>query len=55
MQKGYFADAEQGFLDQYGVFMDREEAMQVAIDSGQPLDMKRNGTPENELFSEGLY
>lgn len=48
------SDWEQGFIDQYGVFMDRKEAMKVAMASGQPLDLERNGDDE-ELYSEGLH
>ena len=47
---------EQGFIDQRGVFMDREEAMQVAKDAKQPIDIKRGcGGSETVLYSEGLY
>jgi len=45
----------QGFVDQYGVFMDRKEALQVAKEAGQ-LNIARIKTwPDNELFSEDLY
>ena len=46
---------KQGFIDQFGVFMDRKEAMIVAKASGQPLDLKRNGPDDTKLCSEGLY
>lgn len=46
---------EQGFIDQFGVFMDRHEAMRVAKESGQELNFKRNGSDTTELYSEGLY
>ena len=49
-----FAYAEQGFVDQFGNFWNRIDAMILARASGQPLDMKRNGH-KTELFSEGLY
>jgi len=46
----------QGFIDQFGIFMDRKEAMQVAIDGGQHIDMERNGGSRDDvLYSEGLY
>ena len=45
---------EQGFIDQFGKFMDRKKALKVVIASGQAFDLKRNGTSV-ELFSEGLY
>jgi len=48
-------DAEQGFIDQYGVFMSREEAVAVARAAGQ-LNTRRPKThPEEQLFSEDLY
>lgn len=47
---------EQGFIDQYGVFMDRKEAMQVAKDAGQAIDIRFGcGGDELTLYSEGLY
>lgn len=46
---------EQGFLDQWRVFMDRKEAMQVVLASGQPFDMERNGGSGDELYSEGVW
>lgn len=52
----YFkTEGEQGFIDNFGIFMDRVEALAVAKASGQPLDMKRNGGSGDELYSEGLY
>ena len=45
----------QGFVDQFGVFMDRKEALSVAKDAGQ-LNISRLKTwPDDELFSEDLY
>lgn len=45
----------QGFVDQYGVFMDRYEALKVANEAGQ-LNVARTKTfPEDRLFSEDLY
>jgi NAD(P)H-flavin reductase len=46
-------ECEQGFVDQYGVFMDRQEAYTLAEKNGQirhPL-----GHSEGTLFSENLY
>lgn len=43
----------QGFIDQFGVFMDRKEAAIVARDSGQLARYGEN-FPE-VLFSEDLY
>jgi hypothetical protein len=45
-------DQEQGFIDQYGQFMDRKEARIVALASGQKL---RNPNIGKQLFSEDLY
>lgn len=45
---------EQGFINQFGEFLTRKEALQVVKESGQPFDVKRNGS-DTELFSEGLY
>lgn len=45
----------QGFVDQFGVFMDRKEALKVAKEAGQ-LNIARLKTwPDDELFSEDLY
>lgn len=38
---------QQGFIDQYGNFYNRQEAMKIVKESGQPFNAKRN--------SEGLY
>lgn len=46
---------EQGFVDQYGVFMDRFEALMVAQDAGQLNICRPKTSPENRLFSEDLY
>jgi hypothetical protein len=46
--------AEQGFIDQWGNFMSREEALTVAIAAGQII--KKTGNPNSkELFSEDIY
>lgn len=47
--------AVQGFLDQYGVFMDRKEAMQVALAAGQVNVRRKKIGPLDILFSEDLY
>ena len=47
---------EQGFIDQFGAFMDRQEAMEVAKEAGQPIDITRGcGGDDRTLYSEGLY
>lgn len=51
-------DEDQGFVDQNGVFMSREQAFKVAMAAGQKIDMKACGMGlDNEwkLYSEGLY
>ena len=54
----YFINREsevQGFIDQFGVFMDRKEALEVAKEAWQ-LNVARIKTwPDDELFSEDLY
>jgi len=46
---------EQGFIDQWGNFHTREQAMQIVKDNGQPFDIERNGGSDDKLYSEGLY
>jgi len=49
-------DAEQGFINQFGEFMTRKEAMIIAKAYGQPVDIERGcGGDNNILYSEGLY
>lgn len=45
----------QGFIDQWGKYMDRHEALLVALAASQDVDFKRNGGSGNELYSEGIY
>ncbi len=45
---------EQGFIDQFGNFHNREAALQIVLASGQPYNRNRNGS-DTELFSEGMY
>ena len=52
---GWGAGSEEGFIDQFGQFLTRKEAMQVVKDNGQPFNKKRNGGSDKELYSEGLY
>jgi hypothetical protein len=47
--------ADQGFIDQWGQFYTRREAMRVVKESGQPFNLERNGSQDEKLFSEGLY
>jgi hypothetical protein len=48
-----WTQSEQGFIDQWGTFMTREEALAVALAAGQRL--YRCGGDETRLFSENLY
>ncbi len=47
------SSVEQGFIDQWGTYMSREEALEVATAAGQVL--RRCGGDRKELFSENLY
>lgn len=46
---------EQGFVDNMGVFMNREEALQVAKDAGQINQVRLKSPTFRLLFSEDLY
>lgn len=47
-------EAKQGFIDQWGEFMTRAEAFEVATAAGQII--KKTGNPKSkELFSEDIY
>lgn len=46
---------EQGFVDQYGDFHSREDAIRIVLENKQPFDLDRNGGGSRWLFSEGLY
>jgi hypothetical protein len=50
--KGTDNRQEQGFIDQYGQFMDRKEGKIIALASGQRLRCPDIGT---QLYSEDLY
>lgn len=45
--------AEQGFVTQYGVFLTREKAYEIAEKNGQIVN--NTGYKGNKLFSEHLY
>lgn len=45
----------QGFVDQFGVFMDRFEALEVATNAGQINVVRPKTSPNDRLFSEDLY
>lgn len=48
-------DWEQGFIDQWGRFYNRKDAMKAVKESGQPFNAERNSGNGDILFSEGLY
>lgn len=45
----------QGFVDQYGNFLTRKEAMDIVKQNGQPFDYERNGSQDDILYSEGVW
>ena len=45
---------EQGFIDQFGTFLTREEAMEIVKKNGQKFD-KESNRGDKSLCSEGLY
>jgi hypothetical protein len=48
--------SEDGFIDQFGTFLTRKEAMIIAIAAGQNVDIERGCGGDTELlYSEGLY
>jgi hypothetical protein len=49
----WWKGCEQGFIDQFGRFYTREEALVVAKTNGQIK--RRVGGDDKELFSESLY
>ncbi len=50
-------DEDQGFVDQHGIWMSREEAYRVARDANQLIypDACGEGLDGMKLYSEGLY
>lgn len=56
LRPGAGFEFEEGFIDQFGDFLTREEAMAIAIAAGQKVDIERGcGGHKDTLFSEGLY
>lgn len=45
----------QGFIDQWGEYHTREEALIIATHAGQVNTVRKKGGPADELFSEDLY
>lgn len=50
-----FRTGEQGFIDQFGEFMNRFEALDVAKAAGQLNTRRPKTPPEDRLFSEDIY
>lgn len=50
--KYHLKEKEQGFVDQMGVFLTREDAWKIAEKEGQII---RNVAPYGTLYSENLY
>lgn len=46
---------DQGFIDQWGDYHTREEALIIATHAGQINTVRKKGGPGYELFSEDLY
>ena len=49
----FWRRADQGFVNQYGEFLGREEARMVALDNNQVAN--RCGGDQTQLYSENLY
>lgn len=47
-------DFDQGFIDNFGQWVDKKEALQIVKDNKQPFDEGRN-IVDYQLFSEGIY
>ena len=47
--------SEQGFIDNSGNFLTREDAVIIAKEAGQLNTFRRKTWPEHMLFSEDLY
>jgi len=57
LEIGYLIEreCEQGFINQFGEFLSREDAMIIAKKAGQKINKRGCGGSETILFSEGLY
>lgn len=51
--KDTWKGSEQGFIDQFGKFLTRQEALEIALKRGQRI--RRCGGDDDKLFSENLY
>ena len=45
---------KQGFINQFGEFRNRKDALAIVKSNGQPFNQDRNSATD-ELYSEGLY
>ena len=50
----FISHPKQGFVDQFGCFYTRDQALQIAIKAGQ-IDLEKKSPPKHLLFSEDLY
>lgn len=48
-------DEDQGFIDQWGEYHTRKEALVIATYAGQINTIRQKGAPYDILFSEDLY
>lgn len=53
--KDHVTGDNQGFVDQWGEYFTREEAVIIAEYAGQLNTVRPKSGPKNELFSEDLY
>lgn len=51
----FVAGEEQGFIDQWGKYHNRQDALIIATHAGQINTVRQKGTPYDTLFSEDLY
>lgn len=51
----FVSGEDQGFIDQWGEYLTRAEALVVATHAGQINTVRQKGSPYDKLFSEDLY
>ncbi|MCL6318823.1 hypothetical protein EXT67_21255 [Pectobacterium atrosepticum] len=51
----FVAGEEQGFIDQWGDYHNRQHALSIALHAGQINTVRKKGSPYDTLFSEDLY
>jgi len=52
---GNWITADQGFIDQFGTYLTRQEAYLIAKENGQIIRDHENADHGQELYSENLY